>query len=87
MHGLETKWHGIKIPPVNTFGKFVIWNFHHVGRHPKVVLQLNHYWSKAFGSWKMKYEKGSIEKGIFINWCSSQSARIWHKEVFKMWKL
>lgn len=63
MHGLETKWHGIKIPPVNTFGKFVIWNFHLVGRHPKVVIQLNHYWSKAFGSWKMKYEKGSIEKG------------------------
>lgn len=63
MHGLETKWHGIRIPPVNTFGKFVIWDFHRAGRHKVALLQLNHYWSKAFDSWNIKYEKGSIEKG------------------------
>ena len=87
MHGLETKWHGIKIPPLNTFGKFVIWDFHSAGRHAKAVLQINHYWSKAYNCWENKYEKGSIEKGtkykdfnFFKNLelaCTSTDKTIW----------
>ena len=63
MHGLETKWHGIKIPPVNSFGKFVIWDFHRSNRQKQPIIQLNHYWAKAYECWERKYEKGSIEKG------------------------
>lgn len=64
MHGLEVKWHGIKIPPVNTYKRFVIWDFHRINRQKQTIMQLNHYWSKAYNCWEKKYEKGSIEKGI-----------------------
>ena len=64
MHGLVTKWHGIKIMPVNTFGKFIIWDFHRVNGNGDSIIQLNHYWSKAYDCWQQKYKKGSIEKGI-----------------------
>ena len=64
MHYLEIKWHCIKIPPVNTFKKFIIWELHRVNKKNQPYIQLNHYWSKAFECWKKKYEKGSIEKGI-----------------------
>ena len=63
MHGLITKWHGIKIMPVNTFHKFVVWNLHSVNRQKEITIQLNHYWSKSFDCWQQKYKKGSIEKG------------------------
>lgn len=63
MHGLVTKWHRIKIMPVNTFHKFVIWDLHFTNRHKEITLQLNHYWSKAFECWRDKFKKGSIEKG------------------------
>lgn len=63
MHGLVTKWHGIRIMPVNTFHKFVLWDLHYVNRQKDPIIQLNHYWSKAFDCWKTKYKKGSIEKG------------------------
>ena len=63
MHGLVTKWHGLEIQPVNSFGKFVIWDFHRTNRTREPIIQLNHYWSKAFECWQQKYEKGSIEKG------------------------
>lgn len=64
MHGMVTKWHGIKIMPVNIFHKFVIWDLHYANRRRGITIQLNHYWSKAFECWKQKYKKGSIEKGI-----------------------
>lgn len=63
MHGMNTRWGSCSIPPVNTFGKFIIWNFHRVNRKKDAVLQLNHYWSKAYDCWKQKFQKGSIEKG------------------------
>lgn len=66
MHGMNVRWHSIQIPPINSFGKFVIWNFHRVNRKKNAVIQLNHYWSKAFECWVEKYKKGSIEKGT--NW-------------------
>lgn len=65
MHELNVKWHGITIPPANTFKKFVLWNIHRPNRHGQAILQLNHYWSKAYDCWQQKYKKGSIEKG----WC------------------
>lgn len=65
MHELKVKWHGITIPPANTFKKFVFWNIHRVNRKNQAIIQLNHYWSKAFDCWQRKYKKGSIEKG----WC------------------
>ena len=64
MHGMDVKWHGIKIPPVNTFKRFIVWDLHHVNWKNDAVLQLNHYWSKSFESWRQKHEKGSVEKGI-----------------------
>lgn len=65
MHCLMTEWHGIEIPPANTFKKFICWNIHRANRTNDAVIQLNHYWSKAFDCWQKKYKKGSIEKG----WC------------------
>lgn len=64
MHELKTRWKGFVIPPVNTFYKFVIWNLHQIGKNSNAVIQLNHYWSKAYECWEKKYEKGSIEKGV-----------------------
>lgn len=63
MHGMDVKWHSIKIPPVNSYKKFVVWDFHKVNRHRYAAVQINHYWSKSFEAWQRKYEKGSIEKG------------------------
>lgn len=63
MHGLVTRWHGINIQPVNSFGQFVLWDIHRTNGKNDPVIQLNHYWSKAFECWQQKYLKGSIEKG------------------------
>ena len=63
MHGMNTRWKSIIIPPVNTFGKFLVWGFHRVNSNNDARIQINHYWSKAFDQWEKKYEKGSIEKG------------------------
>lgn len=64
MHGCDALWKGLKIPPVNTFGQFVISDRHEMNRSGDAVVQLNHYWSKAYDCWQKKFEKGSIEKGI-----------------------
>lgn len=77
MHELKTRWKGFVIPPVNTFYKFVIWNLHQIGKNSNAVIQLNHYWSKAYECWEKKYEKGSIEKGVRLkNDCISPIADV-----------
>lgn len=63
MHGMNTRWGVVRIQPVNSFGKFVIWDLHRVNRDDDARIQVNHYWSKSYDLWKKKYEKGSIEKG------------------------
>lgn len=64
MHGCDAIWLGVKIPPVNSFGRFVISDRHEVNRKRNAIVQLNHYWSKAYDCWQTKFDKGSIEKGI-----------------------
>lgn len=57
-HYLVVRIHGINIPPVNCFKKFVNYDIHRVSGKGKFNIQINHYWSRAYYSYVDKQKKG-----------------------------
>ncbi|MCQ2214309.1 MAG: glycosyltransferase family 92 protein [Bacteroidales bacterium] len=62
MHTLSVKYLGITIPPINIFGKFVMYGIHRAGKG-KYDLQVNHYWSKSYQSYEAKHKRGDAAFG------------------------
>lgn len=61
-HNMKVKFHGIKIPAMNSFGHFVQADIHRTS-FKKPDIQLNHYWSKAFDIYELKHKRGSSAFG------------------------
>lgn len=62
MHYFMVNYKGIKMPPINPFGHFTMWNINRAG-NKKNDIQLNHYWSKAYGNYEKKHQRGSAVFG------------------------
>lgn len=63
MHYFMVKYKGLKIPPINQFGHFVIWNNINRTNGKPADIQLNHYWSKAYDNYISKHKRGSAVFG------------------------
>ena len=63
MHSLCVRLNGINIPPINIFGKFVRNGIHRTS-NKEYDIQINHYWSKAYNSYKQKHERGDAAFGV-----------------------
>ena len=61
MHSFDVKYMGLNIPPINQYGYFVCNGIHRYNNHDDV--QINHYWSKSYGNYKKKHERGSAAFG------------------------
>lgn len=57
MHYFLCRYGKLKVPPINQFGKFVVWEVHRMKK--KADIQCNHYWSRAYGSYVKKHQRGS----------------------------
>ena len=75
MHGFRVRYMGLKIPPVNIYGKFVWWNIDRYNNRERSI-QVNHYWSKAFECWEKKFKKGSAVSGVM--W-KNYDKFLWHE--------
>lgn len=75
-HRLTAKVKGFPIWPINEYKKFVFDNIHKVGRKPSRI-QVNHYWSKSWGTYAEKMKKGS--SAYAKNWKTVESF-YWHEE-------
>ena len=62
MHGFKVKCRGLVMPPINTFGYFVEHNIHRYKNEERTI-QVNHYWSKAYETYKAKHARGSAVYG------------------------
>jgi hypothetical protein len=62
MHGFSVKVGPIIVPPINSFGFFVIHGIHRYNNKDHTV-QINHYWSKAYGCYQRKHARGSAAFG------------------------
>ena len=62
MHRLQVWYKGYRIPPMNVFGHFVLNDINRTS-NKEVDIQLNHYWSKAFGIYEQKHKRGSAAYG------------------------
>ena len=57
MHYFLCRYGRLKVPPINQFGKFVLWEVHRMKK--KVDIQCNHYWSRSYGNYEKKHQRGS----------------------------
>lgn len=65
MHICYGKLYGLPIPPVNEQYNFVLWDIHHFKNHPLSV-QLNHYWSRSYGAYRKKKNRGGGMSGKWV---------------------
>ena len=62
MHSFEVKAGPFNLPPMNQFGRIVIYDIH-ISDGKEREIQLNHYWSKSFSNYEAKHSKGSAAYG------------------------
>lgn len=62
MHGFKVWYKGYRIPAINQFGYFVDYGIHRYN-NKDLDIQCNHYWSKSYGNYFKKHQRGSAVFG------------------------
>ena len=66
MHILYSKIFGISIPPVNQFKKIISFGINRGGSVNKSMIQINHYWGKAYDCFKSKISRSDAYYGDVV---------------------
>lgn len=74
MHGFNVKLGRLDVPPINSFGFFVVRGIHRYTMED--TIQVNHYWSKAFECYKRKHARGSA---VFGKSWKTFDQFLWHE--------
>lgn len=55
-------YNNFNIPPINEFKRFIVFRIHNFGLHKldDFSIQINHYWSKSYGEFLIKQNKGYV---------------------------
>lgn len=75
MHTTSTFHKGLKIAPVNVWGKFVFGGIHRFSGK-EIELQLNHYWSGSYEKYREKQQRGD---SAFTTYWKDFDAFLWHE--------
>lgn len=75
MHGFKVKVGAFHVPPINSFGYFVDYNVHRYNSKD-LTIQVNHYWSKAYGCYLRKHQRGSA---VFGKSWKTFDQFLWHE--------
>jgi hypothetical protein len=59
IHTFDVKVGPLRVPPMNQFGRLVIYDIHLTGGRERTI-QCNHYWSKSYLDYESKHRKGDV---------------------------